>query len=388
MEKREEGSELNIHILKHSLGEFPRGPAEHFEEYLRSERRVSFDIESHPLTADSLLASTRRLYLVGPDKFQETQIYRRISPPWSFFLDLFVFPRTSIADIAIVFNPLAGLLVLLKRNFRYLVYWGVDFQPVFSPKIIRNYIYSILERVVIRRATILVENNPFAADARVLRTGVDVSRLEKIIIPISSSNFIPTPSQVEDIRLGYIGTLNHRNGAHRLIPIANALVKLNLQFRFDIIGSGPLTEQLKFEIKKNGLTNQIFIHGFMSDENKINLILDKTDIGIAPYPKDENSFTTFADPGKIAWYGSRGLYTVVSDAPKVVDLYQRENCLVVVNDPFNPDEWAKTINDLYQHREKLYLLKLNSLAHSLKNNYYDNFDELLSRLEGLVVPEN
>ena len=379
---------MNIHIFKHSLGEFPRGPAEHFEEYLISKQRVVFDIESHPLTADSLLNSTKRVYLVGQNKLLETQIPRRTTPPLSFFFDLFVFPRGRTADIAIVFNPLAGLLALLKRNFRHLVYWGVDFQPVFSSNLIRNYIYSLIERVVIKKATILVENNIYAAEARVLRTGADLSRLDTVIIPISATNFISAPSCVKNIRLGYVGTLNYRNGAHRLIPIANALVKLNHQFRFDIIGSGPLTDQLKFEIEKNGLTNQIFIHGFMSNENEINMIPDDADIGIAPYPKDKKSFTTYADPGKLAWYGSRGLYSIVSDAPKVVDLYQKEKRLIVLSDPFNPDQWAKTISELYEDTENLYSLKEKSLACSMSNNYYNNFDIFLSRLERLVVREN
>ena len=379
---------VNIHLLKHSLGEIPRGPAEHFEEYLIAKRKISFDIESHPLSANSDLFSTKKVYLADNGEFQESLKRRRLVPPLGFFFDFFVFPRGKTAEIAIVFDPLAGLLVLLKRNFRYLVYWGVDFLPVFSSKPVRNFIYSFIEKIVIRKCRILVENNPYAAEARVQRTGVDSTCLETIIIPISASSFIPAPSPIEGIRLGYIGTLNHRNGAHRLIALATALSDLNNQFRFDIIGSGPLHELLKFEIESSALTEHVFMHGFMNDEDEINQILDQIDIGLAPYPKDEESFTTYADPGKLAWYGSRGLYSLVSDAPKIVDLYEKEKRLMVLKDPFDSKEWAQAINSLYKAQERLYELKVASLACSRNNNYSDNFDEFLRRLERVVVKEN
>jgi glycosyltransferase involved in cell wall biosynthesis len=81
------------------------------------------------------------------------------------------------------------------------------------------------------------------------------------------------------IRLVFVGRLSPEKLCDQLIKACSILLKNGVSFRLDIIGDGPLREDLIFLTKELKLENFISINGFSSD---IICCMEKSDILILP----------------------------------------------------------------------------------------------------------
>jgi glycosyltransferase involved in cell wall biosynthesis len=91
----------------------------------------------------------------------------------------------------------------------------------------------------------------------------------------------------------------------------------------DVIGTGPLESALRQHAAELGLGDIVRFHGFVADHRDVEQILAEASLGIAPYRPTDDSFTRYADPGKLKAYLAAGLPIVLTDVPPNARMLER-----------------------------------------------------------------
>jgi len=117
-------------------------------------------------------------------------------------------------------------------------------------------------------------------------------------------------------RIAYLGGVIKSKGAELFIPIIRNLINRGFNdVIFECVGGGDI-DYLREEARKQGVEDSVKIYGLVEDFSKVEAIMQKCSVAIAPYcPHDKNSFTFFSDPQKIKDYLGWGLPVVLTDVP-------------------------------------------------------------------------
>lgn len=92
-------------------------------------------------------------------------------------------------------------------------------------------------------------------------------------------NLLATESDVEEreqrllrgapLRLLHSGRLEHLKGSHDLIPLARKLVLKRVAFTLDIFGTGSLEQEIRADITRYALQDQVRLHGIVDFESAL-----------------------------------------------------------------------------------------------------------------------
>ena len=282
-------------------------------------------------------------------------------------------PTRIRANVLIGFDPIS---VLHGRNCRseVTVLWGIDFVPTRGNWFLDR-VYRRLERKAMRLVDLQIENNTAARDARQEASGVIPARSSIVPITIDTSIFASRPSSSNGLRLAFLGSLNKRTGAHRLLPILEALRSLGVSASLDIIGGGPLIAELRQQSSSRDLNDQVKLHGFVNGDEQVAGILSTCNVGLAPFSGEHGDFTWFADPQKIKLYLAAGLHVVTSDVPPIAKSVKEHEAGSLLEVNATNDEWAQHLQELSGNPEQLALTQAHArnLARTFERSVaYDN----------------
>jgi glycosyltransferase involved in cell wall biosynthesis len=296
---------------------FAEGPAQALRDYLvdRGSRVVTI---LHPLTRDQ---GTRHLVATHAERrlLRSRTIDPRLRPPLSYLADLFVPWRPPPVDAWFGFNPLAcarGLLARRAGRAACVVLWSVDFVPDrFGAGTPGTRLYDRLDRLCCLRADARVELSDAAREARDRRHGVRAKEAPAYIVPMGAwLDRVPTtpPDGYAHRRVVFLGHLVPRQGVEVLLDALALLRARGDEVEADVIGTGPLEASLRQ--RASGLGTRVHFHGFVADHREIERLLAQASIAVAPYRPVE-TFTQYADPGKLKAYLAAGLPIVLTDVP-------------------------------------------------------------------------
>ncbi|CAN1534569.1 RfaG Glycosyltransferase [Sphingomonadaceae bacterium] len=127
---------------------------------------------------------------------------------------------------------------------------------------------------------------------------------------------IPNPSIV------YVGTLTRRKRVSDLLCGCAVARDQGVDIQLHIVGSGPEEESLRAESEALGLLGRVEFHGQLVGINRINEILDKSDLFVLPSMSE-------GLPRSIIEAMARGLPAIGSDAQGVRDLIRPEDAFAV-----------------------------------------------------------
>jgi glycosyltransferase involved in cell wall biosynthesis len=129
-----------------------------------------------------------------------------------------------------------------------------------------------------------------------------------------------------------------------LIEALSVLSRRGVEFNAEIVGRGPQLPELKDAVHAAGLDGAVTFRGFVADHAEVERILAEASIGLAPYDPHVESFTRFADPGKLKAYLAAGLPIVTTNvAPNSSEL-EAKGCAKVVD--YTPEALAAGIEEL------------------------------------------
>jgi glycosyltransferase involved in cell wall biosynthesis len=300
---------------------FAEGPAQALVEFLLARGAAGIQTIFHPLVAEGDARHVVATYTPG-DEPTFRRIRLPVHPPVTYPLDLIVPLCPARADGWFGFNSLAcarGIVALATGRADTLVYWCVDFVPDRFGAGLATRVYDALDRFCCRRASARFELSEAALRGRERRHGLPANQLAPArVVPMGAwLDRVPTTAEDGAARrtLVFLGHLVPRQGVALLVEAIEILHRRGVAARMEIIGRGPLEEQLRQYARVRGVADHVVFHGFLPDHRDVERVLASASIAVAPYETDATSFTRFADPGKLKAYLAAGLPILLTDVP-------------------------------------------------------------------------
>jgi glycosyltransferase involved in cell wall biosynthesis len=300
---------------------FADGPAQALRDYLVAEGSEVCTV-LHPLSAEQGRTHVMASY-VGGERVSERHVRLPLRPPASFVLDPFVPLLPPRVDVWFGFNPLACARGLVARAGR-VVLWSVDFVPDrFGRDTLATRIYDRLDRLCCVRADARVELSEAARDARNRRH--ELGDAGAYVVPMGAwLDRVPTTTE-ESFRRGrvvFLGHLVERQGVATLLSALDGR-------HADVIGTGPLATELRAQAPEH-----VRFHGYLAAHRDVERLLSEAAVAVAPYRQTAETFTRYADPGKLKAYLAAGLPIVLTDVPpNARELAAEAGAEVVADDP-------------------------------------------------------
>ena len=300
---------------------FADGPAQALRDYLVAGGAELVTV-FHPLTPEQGRTHLITRYANG-ERVGERRVRVPLRAPASFALDPLVPPRPPRVDVWFGFNPLACARGLIARAGR-VVLWSVDFVPDrFGPGTVATRIYDRLDRLCCMRADARVELSETARQARNRRHGLGDA--PALVVPMGAwTERVPTASldSFHGGRIVFLGHLVPRQGVHTLLAALDGRPA-------DVVGTGPLEAELRAQAPPN-----VTFHGYVPDHREVERILARAAVAVAPYARTEETFSRYADPGKLKAYLAAGLPVVLTDVPpNARELAAEAGAEIVADDP-------------------------------------------------------
>lgn len=269
-----------------------------------------------------------------------------LTPPMHALIEVSL-PMRENYDVLIGFDPVA-VLHGRKTCAKVRVLWGIDFVPTHGNKVL-DFFYRRLERQAMRLIDLQIENNQLALAAR--QTASDVIPPRSMIVPITIDNtiFPRRPNVQIGLRLAFLGSLNERTGADRLLPIVEGLRESGIAASLDIVGAGPMLAEIRRRIVDRNLHEFVTAHGFLKDDRQVAAVLSKCNVGLAPFAGKDGDFTWFADPQKIKFYLAAGLHVVTTDAVPIAPLLENRGAGTALPSRTSVYGWVRHLTTLGQH---------------------------------------
>ena len=357
---------------------FADGPAQALRDYLVA-RDVHVVTIFHPLTAEQ--GTRHRITVYGDGGLAtERSVRLPLRPPASFVLDPFVPLFPAQVDVWFGFNPLAcarGLVARSQRRAHRVVLWSVDFVPDrFGPKTLPTRIYDRIDRLCCTRADARVELSEAARDGRNRRHDLPPESAHAHVVPMGAwIDRVPTtpPNGFLQRRVVFLGHLVARQGVRTLLEALSTLRDVAA----DVIGTGPLEAELREHARRDGL--DVTFHGYVVDHRQVEQLLSRSSVAVAPYAQTDETFTRYADPGKLKAYLAAGLPIVLTDVPpNARELEAQAGADVVADDPAG---LADAISRALGSPEEWQLRREAALAYARRFDWDVLLGDLLSGLD-------
>lgn len=314
---------------------------ENFRDFLLGLEPDFLVASSNPLDYRSSKSSTVASFRAGQCvDLRETR--RLLRPPLSHVVDWRSIPRGDF-DVAVAFNPVACAFTKLRTSTALRVHWGIDFVPKRDTHFVLDATYRLIERSAFAGIGAQIENSNAALKTRGDLYQVPHDRRFLAPIGVFAESFSPLdPSRFDEKRIVYLGSLDDRNGASRILPIVKKVLERDAAVSVDIIGSGPHLQTIREDVQESVLLrSRINVHGYVAEQSDVDRILRRATVAIAPFTP--GSFTTFADPQKLKYYLANGLPIFLSDVPP--NATELERCAGALRlEPLSSDEnWSAAI---------------------------------------------
>jgi glycosyltransferase involved in cell wall biosynthesis len=248
---------------------------------------------------------------------------------------------------------LAGLYLRTRGRVRRVVLYSVDFVPQRFRNPILNRIYHMIDAFCVRKVDVAWSVSEQIVSARLERDRARPRNVQ-MIVP-HGANFervsrVPL-DQADAHRIVFLGHLLEKQGLQIVIE---ALPKIRAQIpnaSLTVIGDGPYSNELRDLSRRLNLDDAIEFTGVIDDHNLVESRLAACGLAVAPYKPDPNSFTRFADPGKIKAYLACGLPVVLTNVAPIAPLIERRGAGRIIE--YDKDAAAAAIVDYLMDRSML-----------------------------------
>jgi glycosyltransferase involved in cell wall biosynthesis len=374
-------NQKSVLIVKHGVEEYFGGPAEDLERFLVSLRVKKLIVISHPLLKHYNF-STLRIYKNG-NLVESKSKKRLLYPPFSFVFDIFVFKKLFFADLSFGFNALATLYsCLLNVNVKKkIIMWSVDFVPIRRINSFATSIFYFLSKLVGKIVDIRIENNSKALRARNIFYP-SRSKTINLVVPIGIWDLSSLHDDFDfkvPKKLIYVGSIEERTGGRFLINLAKAIEEIEVDLELNIVGQGELQFELQDLISKYN-SNKVKYHGPLPDGPRLQDLLDTSYIALAPYVASKNSYSRFADPGKLKKYLSHNLVIFTTKVPpNSIELNVFAGA-IIMGQSDTPVDWISKIANLVEDRPQLEIRSKLAHKHALNFVLPEMYIRLLSNI--------
>ena len=238
---------------------------------------------------------------------------------------------------------MAGLWLRRTGRIRRLVLYSIDYVPRRFANPVLNRAYRAVDRLASRRANLVWNVSPAIEAARRARDGPRPTA-PQLVVPVGTNveriRRLPRATASPD-RLAFVGNVLEKQGLQVVIRALPALRRALPSVSLLVLGDGQFLPEVKRLAEAAGVLPLIEFAGYIEDHREIERRLLGCAIGLAPYVPDAESFSRFADPGKIKLYLACGLPVILTDVPPIARLIEQRGAGRIV--PYEPAEIARAI---------------------------------------------
>jgi glycosyltransferase involved in cell wall biosynthesis len=271
-------------------------------------------------------------------------------------------------DTCICMDGLCAFYALIGRLFRRsskVVYWAVDFVPEsrFSSKI-KNFVYHSINILGYKKVDEMWDLSPRMAEARekflgiklkdykshkVVPYGVWVGRIKKY-----------SYEECEKNTLVFMGHLLEKQGVQLVLKAVPEIIKQIPTFKFNVIGTGNYENVLKKMVIDLKIENYVNFMGKIEEDTRLEEEVAKSCVAIAPYIKSLDTWTYYADPGKLKKYLGCGVPVLLTDVSWNAREIEQEGCGRIITEDLDSivrnvvNLVGSIINQLYRDKSKEY----------------------------------
>ncbi|MDD4902598.1 MAG: glycosyltransferase [Patescibacteria group bacterium] len=287
-------------------------------------------------------------------------------------IDLFVGTNNLLTFVGLFFKKLG-----LVKKVAYVV---IDYTPVrFDNKLIDS-VYYFLDKIACYHSDVVWPLNVKMLEGREKDGRIDLRRVNFKEAPFgnNSMSFNNEAGKNHDRhKIVYLGNILKNKGCELFVPTVKALLDSGLtDFKMEVIGNGDV-DYLAQAINTNNLGGYFNLRGRIENQDEINGILLRCGIAIAPYyPADENSYSYYADPGKVKIYLGCGLPIVITDVPPIAkDIVANQAGLIA---GYDAGDFADKILEISENYE---LYRANAIKFGKLFNWNIIFEELFKDIK-------
>ena len=298
------------------------------------------------------------------------------------FLSIFWGIREERLDLLICFdnlNTFSGYFLKLLGRVDKLVFYTIDYVPKrFSSRLLNN-IYHWFDRFAVTKADVVWNVSARIVEARE-KSGIERRlKAKQIEVPIGIENYpkLKPINRIDKFKIAFVGHLREHQGLKMLIDSMKVIVKKLPKARLLIIGGGPLEAELRKQVERLKLNNNIKFTGYIDDFASVEKLLVNSAIGVAPYTDDNETFTRFADPAKPKDYLACGLPVVITNVPGIAEIIEENKCGIVIRD--NKKDLADAIITLLTNDRIFRLYRKNSIRLAKRYSATCIFDAALRK---------
>jgi glycosyltransferase involved in cell wall biosynthesis len=361
------------------------GPVEPLRRFLLLQGAERVKTVAHPLLPEEMPEHRITEWVQGrPPTATVRRFWNR--PPLTYLADQIIPIRLGKADIWVGFNCLATAQGLVRRRFgrvKHVVHWNVDFVPNRFGKSFLTTVYEFIDSWCCRRATGRVELSIAALNGRAAAYR-NIGNTPVAVIPMGTwldESPVVSAANLASPRVVFLGHLVERMGAAIFVDVLAELRDRGVQVDADIIGGGPLLDEIRAAVRACGLSDRVVVHGFVGDFENVRQILAAACVGVAPYEESKDSFSRFADPGKLKAYLGVGLPILLTAVPpNAAELASLGGAEVIAG---TPGAFADAIERLLTDRAEWADRHQRACAYARRFDWSTVFSEL--RTVGLIL---
>lgn len=361
---------LNVVISSHI---FATGPALDLEEYLKGKVESLFFI-GHPFSYRKKKNSFYRFYRQG--KLKEKHEALNLKAPEIFFYlrDAFltfwwVFKRDYRIDLYIGSDNLLAFLGLIMKKLgkvERVILYTIDYSPKRFNNPGLNFLYDFFDKQCLKYCDIVWNVSSRIEKARKNFKGIGgKGYAHQIVVPLGVwyDRVAKIPfSEKKRYRVIFMGHLLGKQGLQMVIRAMPEIVKRIPQAHLVVIGTGPYEKKLKEIVKEKKLQNRVVFLGYIKDHRQVEKQLVRAGLAVATYKPTPESFTYFADPGKIKNYLAAGLPVIITHVPQVAKDLVKKRCGLICK--YRPFSLAENIISILENKERQAEFSRNAIEYA------------------------
>jgi glycosyltransferase involved in cell wall biosynthesis len=277
-------------------------------------------------------------------------------------------------------NAFAGLLLKRLGYVKIVVFYVIDYVPTRFPNSILNSVYHSIDKLCVKKADYTWNLATAMSDARE-RRGIRKNETNQMTVPTGThfekNSYLPV-EQIRRTDLAFLSHLRKGQGIELILEAMPTIIKAIPSVRLLVIGTGPLEEFFKEEVKKQKIANNVVFLGFIEDHDKIEKIISKCGVGLAPYVPDPKSFTWYADPGKPKVYLGCGIPVVITRVPEVAGEIEKAGAGIAIK--YFKDELAAAVVKLLTDDDLYRQYRLKAIEFASKHTWDEVFRKALNEV--------
>lgn len=276
-------------------------------------------------------------------------------------------------------NTFAGLLLKKIGLVDKVIYYVIDYVPQRFSNSVVNQLYHIIEKYCAQNADWTWNLSPRMITARekkwkkkfphqlVVPHGVHFKRIKRVPF-----------DKIRKKEILYMGALLKKQGIQLLLSVLPTLIKKHHDIRLTIIGKGPYEHDLRALVHKLKVEEHVSFLGYIPSHAELENTIAKSAITIALYDKKFDTFSYYADPGKIKNYLGAGVPVVMTNVPYVAKMVEKAECGFVIE--YKQKELEEVLNDFFSNETKMRQYRINAVKFAKQYDWDSVFSKALEYL--------